>query len=147
MAGVSFGTINVMNIDQEATQQLQNAMPFARLLGIQIVEISPEQVVAKAEWKTDYCTSNGVMHGGYLMSIADTVGAMCSGQHLPENSFTTTIESKTNFSRALKSGGKIIGECTPLHKGRTTMVWQTRVYDENKKLAAQIIQTQIVLSS
>lgn len=120
---------------------------FPDLLGVTFIEVTPDCVKAELDAREEICTVSGIIHGGAVMAFADTLGAVATVMNLDGNARTTTIESKTNFFRALKSGGKIVGECTPLHKGRTTMVWQTRVYDENQKLAAQIIQTQIVLPS
>lgn len=120
---------------------------FPDLLGVTFVDVTPECIKAELNARDEICTVPGIIHGGAVMAFADTLGAVATVLNMEGNGRTTTIESKTNFFRALTSGGKIIGECTPLHKGRTTMVWQTRITDENGKLAAQVIQTQIVLPS
>jgi uncharacterized protein (TIGR00369 family) len=88
-----------METDQEATASIHATMPFTNLLNLRIVEVGPERAVAAAEWASELCTTGGVLHGGYLMAAADTLGALCAGQHLPPNSVTTTIESKTNMLR------------------------------------------------
>jgi 1,4-dihydroxy-2-naphthoyl-CoA hydrolase len=133
-----------MTIDREATDRIQTTMPFAKLLAIQIVERNTERVVATADWKAEYCTGNGVMHGGYLMSIADTIGATCAGQYLPEKSFTTTIESKTNLFRPVTEGSVTI-TATPVHTGRRTIVVQTDVTNAAGKLVSRTTQTQAVI--
>ncbi len=120
---------------------------FPDLLGVTFVDVTPDCIKAELNARDEICTVPGIIHGGAVMAFADTLGAVATVLNMEGNGRTTTIESKTNFFRALMAGGKIIGECTPLHKGRTTMVWQTRITDENGKLAAQVIQTQIVLSS
>jgi len=120
---------------------------FPDLLGVTFTDVTPDCIRAELNARDEICTVPGIIHGGAVMGFADTLGAVATVLNMEGGGRTTTIESKTNFFRALTSGGKVIGECTPLHKGRTTMVWQTRITDENGKLAAQVIQTQIVLPS
>src|SRR6267378_4124346 len=114
------------------------------LLGIRFVEASPERVVAELTWREDLTTVGGALHGGTLMAFADTVGAAATVVNLPPGASTTTLESKTNFFAAGKSG-TVRAEATPLHRGRRTNVWQTRVTDESGKLLSLTIQTQMVL--
>src|SRR5690242_18987961 len=115
------------------------------LLGIEVIEALPERVTARMLVRPDLCTLGGVLHGGSIMAFADTLGAIATLANLPPSARTTTIESKTNFLSAAAAGTHVRGECTPVHRGRTTMVWQTRVSAENGKLVALITQTQLVL--
>jgi len=118
---------------------------LAELLGIRIVEASPERVVATLEIRDDLRTVGGALHGGTLMAFADTVGATATVLNLEPGQTTTTLESKTNFMAAGRSG-IVRAETTPLHRGKRTMVWQTRITDEGGRLLSQTIQTQMVLS-
>lgn len=118
---------------------------FPGLLGIQLTEVSPERVVASMEVRPELCTTGGVLHGGAIMAFADTLGAVATFANLPQGARTTTIESKTNFLGAAPAGSRVVGECTPFHRGRTTMVWQTLVRSEAGKLCAVVTQTQMVL--
>jgi 1,4-dihydroxy-2-naphthoyl-CoA hydrolase len=120
-------------------------IPFAKALEIQLVEASPERTVARMSWAEERCTIGGVVHGGALMAFADTVGAVCAFANLPPGAGTATIESKTNFFRAVRDG-EITATSTPLHVGRTTIVAQTRLTDDLDRLVAQVIQTQAVLA-
>jgi uncharacterized protein (TIGR00369 family) len=114
------------------------------LLGIKIVEASPERVVAQLVIRDDLKTVGGALHGGTLMAFADTIGAVATVLNLPPGAGTTTLESKTNFFAAGRSGA-VRAETTPLHRGKRTMVWQTRVTDESGRLLSLTIQTQMVL--
>ena len=114
------------------------------LLGIKIVEASPERVVAQLVIRDDLKTVGGALHGGTLMAFADTIGAVATVLNLPAGARTTTLESKTNFFAAGRSG-TVRAEATPLHRGKRTMVWQTRVTDESGRLLSLTIQTQMVL--
>jgi uncharacterized protein (TIGR00369 family) len=118
---------------------------LAELLGIRIVEASPERVVAQLAIRDDLRTVGGSLHGGTLMALADTVGATATVLNLPPGAGTTTLESKTNFFAAGRSG-TVRAEATPLHRGKRTMVWQTRVTDETGRLLSLTIQTQMVLA-
>jgi uncharacterized protein (TIGR00369 family) len=126
------------------TDWLHQAMPFARLLGAELVAAGPEEVVGRAQWREDLCTTAGVLHGGVLMSLADSLGALCAFLNLPPGAGTSTIESKTNFFGAVKSGAVEV-RSRPLHAGRTTVVVQTDVTDEQGRRVAQVTQTQAVL--
>jgi 1,4-dihydroxy-2-naphthoyl-CoA hydrolase len=118
---------------------------FPGLMGMRLMEVAPERVIASMEVRPDLCTVGNTLHGGALMAFADTLGGIATLVNLEGGARTTTIESKTNFLGAMPVGTHIIGECTPLHRGKTTMVWQTRVNSENGKLCAVVIQTQMVL--
>ncbi len=114
------------------------------LLGIKVVEAGPERVVAQLTIRDDLRTVGGALHGGTLMAFADTIGAVATVLNLPPGANTTTLESKTNFFAAGRSG-TVRAESTPLHRGKRTMVWQTRVTDESGRLLSLTIQTQMVL--
>jgi uncharacterized protein (TIGR00369 family) len=113
------------------------------LLDIRLVEVSPDRVVAELAYREALTTVGGSFHGGALMALADTVGAVATVVNLPPGATTTTLESKTNFLAAGRSG-VVRAEATPLHRGRRTMVWQTRVTDETGRLLSLTTQTQMV---
>lgn len=117
---------------------------FPDLLGVKFVDVSPEGVTAELVVRDDLCTVPGILHGGAIMSFADTLGAVGTVLNLPQGAGTTTIESKTNFFAPATTGATVLGECTPLHRGRKTMVWQTRVTVDDK-LVALVTQPQMVL--
>jgi 1,4-dihydroxy-2-naphthoyl-CoA hydrolase len=117
---------------------------LVELLGIEFVELAPERVLATLAILDDLRTVGGALHGGTLMAFADTVGAVATVLNLPAGAGTTTLESKTNFFAAGRSG-TVRAETTPLHRGKRTMVWQTRVTDESGRLLSLTIQTQMVL--
>ena len=129
--------------DLERLRQLP--LPFARLLGIEFLTASPERVTAEMLVRPELCTVNSVIHGGAIMAFADTLGAAGTVLNLPAGAGTTTIESKTNFLAAAPAGAKLLGETTPVHRGRRTMVWQTRLTLENGRAMALVTQTQMVL--
>jgi 1,4-dihydroxy-2-naphthoyl-CoA hydrolase len=120
-------------------------LPFAELMGIEFTEAAPDRVVGEMNVRAQLCTRPAVLHGGAIMAFADTLGAAATILNLPEGAGTTTIESKTNFIAAAPQGTRITGEATPLHRGRRTMVWQTRVTTAEGKLVAVVTQTQLVL--
>ena len=122
-----------------------NIMPLARLMGIKLVEQTPDRVVAEMVVREDLCTSNSILHGGAYMAFADTIGAVATVLNLPAGAGTTTVESKTNFISAIKAGEVARAECTPVHRGKTTQVWTTRILRPDGKLAAVVTQTQLVL--
>jgi uncharacterized protein (TIGR00369 family) len=133
-----------MEIDATViTEQFKGTL--AELLGIRFVETSRERVVAELSYRDALTTVGGGLHGGTLMALADTVGAAATVLNLPPGATTTTLESKTNFFAASRSG-TVRAESTPLHRGRRTMVWQTRVTDESGRLLSLTIQTQMVLT-
>jgi 1,4-dihydroxy-2-naphthoyl-CoA hydrolase len=121
--------------------------PFANLLGIRYTEAAPERLVAELDVREELCTVPPICHGGVLMSFADTLGAMATGLNLRPGQGTTTLESKTNFFAPALVGTAIRGECTPLHRGRRTMVWQTRITNPEGRLLALVTQTQMVLET
>ena len=128
----------------EAVQQRTRSL-FAGLLGVRFVEATPERVTAELAVREDLCTTPGIMHGGAIMAFADTLGAAATVLNLPEGKGTTTIESKTNFVGPAPVGATVIGETTPIHRGRRTMVWTTRITTTEGKLVAVVTQTQMVL--
>jgi uncharacterized protein (TIGR00369 family) len=132
-----------MSIDpSEISERLKGTL--GGLLGIRIVEASPARVVAELAHREDLTTAGGGFHGGALMAFADTLGAVATVLNLPPGAGTTTIESKTNFLAAARSG-TIRAETTPIHRGKRTMVWQTRIADESGRTLSLTIQTQMVL--
>jgi 1,4-dihydroxy-2-naphthoyl-CoA hydrolase len=120
-------------------------LPFARLLGMRFTSAAPDRVVAELAVREELCTRPAVAHGGVLMAFADTLGAAATFLNLPAGANTTTIESKTNFLGAAPLGSILIGETTPVHRGRTTMVWQSRITTDKGRLAALVTQTQLVI--
>src|SRR5436190_15104652 len=102
-------------------------LPFAELLGIEYVAAAPDRVVAELSVRAELCTNPAVMHGGAIMAFADTLGAAGTFLNLPEGAGTTTIESKTNFVGPAPLGARLSGEAIPVHRGRRTQVWQTRI--------------------
>ncbi len=121
--------------------------PFTKLLGVVYTDITPERVEARMLVREDMCTARNIAHGGSLMSFADTMGAVSTSASLPEGARTTTLESKTNFLRGAPEGNTLRGVCTPIHKGRTTMVWRTEIYREDGKLVAVVTQTQLIMAT
>lgn len=122
------------------------SLPFAELMGLKITSVSPERVTAELPVRPDLCTDPAILHGGAVMAFADTLGAVATVANLAPGHSTTTIESKTNFFAAIPAGETALAETTPLHRGRTTMVWQTRISRADGKLAAIVTQTQLVLA-
>ena len=122
-------------------------LPFAKLLGIQFVSAELDRVVAELSIREELCTRPAVAHGGVLMAFADTLGGAGTILNLPAGAWTTTLESKTNFLAAAPVGSRVTGEATPVHRGKTTMVWQTRISTEAGRLAALVTQTQLVLAA
>jgi len=132
-----------MNLAASIQERLKGLFP--ELLGIQLAEVTQDKVVATLVVRPDMCTVAGVMHGGAIMAFADTLGAVGTIVNLRQGARTTTIESKTNFLAAAPVNTRVTGESTPLHRGRTTMVWQTRILAQLGKLVALVTQTQMVL--
>jgi 1,4-dihydroxy-2-naphthoyl-CoA hydrolase len=133
-------------MDMTASVQERLKGLFADTLGMRFVEVTPERVRAELTVREELCTVPGVMHGGAIMAFADTLGGVATSLNLPPGVGTTTIESKTNFLAAARTGQTITGECVPLHRGKQTFVWQTRVTVEDR-LVALVTQTQIVLAA
>lgn len=131
--------------DAEQTAFLHEAMPFARALGVEALVSEPGEVRARVAWQADRCTSGGALHGGVLMGLADVCGGACAFANLPEGATgTTTIESKSNFFRAVREGF-VEAISRPLHVGRTTVVVETDLFDDAAKRVARVTQTQAVL--
>jgi uncharacterized protein (TIGR00369 family) len=125
----------------------ENKMPFAELLGVRILSAAPERITAEMVVRDNLCTLPPVLHGGAVMAFADSLGAYATMLNLPEGASTTTIESKTNFFTPAPAGTTVTGECAPLHRGRRTMVWQTRITNAQGRLLAIVTQTQMVLEA
>ncbi len=123
----------------------QNQLPFAQVLGLKYVAASETAVKAEMVVRPELCTRPDILHGGAIMAFADTLGAAATILNLPEGKGTTTIESKTNFLGPAPVGATVIGETTPVHRGRRTQVWQTRITTSEGKLVALVTQTQMVL--
>jgi 1,4-dihydroxy-2-naphthoyl-CoA hydrolase len=119
--------------------------PFAGFMGMKITHVSPDKVTAEMVVREELNNRNGTMHGGAVMALADNLGGTATMANLPPGGRTATIESKTNFFAAIPVGDTAHAECTPLHRGRSTMVWQTRITRNDGRLCALVIQTQIVI--
>jgi uncharacterized protein (TIGR00369 family) len=131
--------------DDRLTETVRAAMSFADLLGIEGVATAPGSVTLRGHWSSERCTANGVLHGGYLMTLADCAAATCAYLALPVGAAgTTTIEAKTNFLRAVRAGA-VTAEATIVHAGRRTLVVQTDVRDDDGALVSRTLQTQAVL--
>ncbi len=115
------------------------------MLGVRLVECTPERVVAEMTVRPELCTSGGILHGGAYMAFADTLGAVGTVLNLPPGKRTTTTDSSTKFIGSAKAGTRVRGESLPLHRGRTTHVWQTSVFNADGKLCAVVSQTQLIL--
>jgi 1,4-dihydroxy-2-naphthoyl-CoA hydrolase len=122
-------------------------LPFADLLGIEFVHADKERVVAELTVRDELCTRPAVMHGGAIMAFADTLGAAGTILNLPEGAGTTTLESKTNFIAGAPLGTRLVGEALPVHRGRRTQVWTTRITTAEGRLVAIVTQTQMVLEA
>jgi uncharacterized protein (TIGR00369 family) len=119
--------------------------PFAAFMGMTITHVSKDKVSAEMPVRDELNNRNGTLHGGAVMALADNLGGTGTMANLPPGGRTATIESKTNFFAAIPIGDTARAECTPLHRGRTTMVWQTRITRNDGRLCALVIQTQIVI--
>jgi uncharacterized protein (TIGR00369 family) len=120
-------------------------MPFSDLMGVEVTGREKDKVTARLTVREDLCTTQGILHGGAFMAFADTLGAIGAGMNLQPGKGTTTLESKTNFFRGARVGQTITAETTPLHVGRRSQVWQTRITDADGKLLALVTQTQMTL--
>ncbi len=129
------------------TNELAFKQPaFAEFLGIKILHVSADRVTAELPMRDDLNNRFDIMHGGAIMALADNLGGTATSANLKPGQSTTTIESKTNFFAAIPIGDVARAECTPLHRGRTTMVWQTRITRGDGKLCALVTQTQLVMT-
>jgi uncharacterized protein (TIGR00369 family) len=130
----------------ESLQQVLAPL-FPGLMGVRVVEVAPDRVVGELIVRPDLCTTGGVLHGGAYMAFADTLGAIGTVLNLREGKRTTTTDSSTKFIGAAAVNTTVIGECIALHRGRTTMVWQTAVKAADGRLCAVVTQTQLVLDN
>ncbi|HET8812120.1 MAG TPA: PaaI family thioesterase [Gaiella sp.] len=131
-------------MDESLTAMIREAMPLAALLGFEAVDAGPDTVTLRGTWSEERCTAAGVLHGGYLMALADSAAATLAFLTLPTGATTSTIEAKTNFLAAVREGS--VTACAELvHKGRTTVVVQTDVTDDGGRLVSRTLQTQAVL--
>jgi 1,4-dihydroxy-2-naphthoyl-CoA hydrolase len=129
-------------VSADQLTSLRDAMPFAALVGIELLEAGPELVRGRLDWSPERCTAGGLMHGAALMALADSCGGVCAFLNLPEGAAgTSTIESKTNFLRAVREGS-LTATTTPLHKGRTLIVVETELALDDGSLAAKVTQSQ-----
>lgn len=132
-----------MSLAAQFQERLKGILP--ELLGIQLVEVTQDKVLATLVVRPELCTTGKILHGGSIMAFADTLGAVGTVVNMPQGYGTATIESKTNFIGGAAEGTTVTGESTPVHKGRTTQVWQTRITNAEGKLVALVTQTQIVM--
>jgi 1,4-dihydroxy-2-naphthoyl-CoA hydrolase len=130
----------------QAIQQFLEPL-FPGLMGVRVIEIAPERVVGELVVRPDLCTSAGVLHGGAYMAFADTLGAIGTIVNMPEGKCTTTTDSSTKFIGAARVNTTVVGESVALHRGRTTMVWQTSIKSAEGKLCALVTQTQLLLDA
>ncbi len=131
--------------DREVNEAALQQPPFAHWLGMKITHVSRKRVTAELAMREDFNNRFNIMHGGALMALADNLGGTATMANLQPGQRTTTIESKTNFFAAVPMGDTAFAECTPLHRGRSTMVWQTRITRADGRLCAVVTQTQMVL--
>jgi len=130
----------------ESIQQILDPL-FPGFMGVRLLEIAPERILAELTVRPDLCTTGGVLHGGACMAFADTLGAVGTVLNLPQGKRTTTTDSSTKFIGAARVNSIVTGECVALHRGRTTMVWQTSIKSAEGKLCAVVTQTQLVLDA
>jgi uncharacterized protein (TIGR00369 family) len=130
----------------ESIQHLLQPL-FPGLMGIRVTALAPERIVAELAVRPDLCTTGGVLHGGAYMAFADTLGAIGTVLNMPQGKRTTTTDSSTKFIGAAKLNTTVVGECVALHRGRTTMVWQTAVRSAEGRLCAVVTQTQLILDA
>ena len=131
-------------MDERLTTLIRESMPLAELLGFEALEGDLEGVVLRGSWSKERCTAAGVLHGGYLMSLADSAAAALAFLNVPQGAATSTIEAKTNFLAAVREG-TVTARAELVHKGRTTIVVQTDVTDDAGRLVSRTLQTQAVL--
>jgi uncharacterized protein (TIGR00369 family) len=126
---------------------MTTGMPFSDLMGVEIVVREKDRVVGRMAVREDLCTAGGILHGGAYMAFADALGAIGGVLNLPPGARTTTLESKTNFLRGAPVGSVVTGEAMPLHIGRRSSVWQTRITNAEGKLMALVTQTQMTVEA
>lgn len=120
---------------------------FPGLMGVRLLEVANDRVVAELPVRPDLCTAGGILHGGASMAFADTLGAVGTLVNLPPGKTTTTTDSSTKFIAGAPVGSTVRGECVALHRGRTTLVWQTAITSQAGRLCAVVTQTQLVLDA
>jgi len=120
---------------------------FPGLMGVRLTDVAAERVTAELEVRPDLCTAGGILHGGAYMAFADTLGAVGTIVNMPQGKRTTTTDSSTKFIGGARVDTTVTAECVALHRGRTTMVWQTSVRSQEGKLCAVVTQTQLVLDT
>lgn len=130
----------------EAVQQILDPL-FPGLMGVRIVALEPERVIAELAVRPDLCTTGGILHGGAYMAFADTLGAIGTFLNMPPGKRTTTTDSSTKFIGGARVNTTVTGECLALHRGRTTMVWQTTIRSAEGKLCAVVTQTQLIMDA
>ena len=130
--------------DPSSIQKLLGPL-FPGLMGVRLTEVGPDRVAAEMDVRPDLCTAGGILHGGAYMAFADTLGAVGTVVNLAAGKRTTTTDSSTKFIARARVGTTVTGKCLALHRGRTTMVWQTSVMNAEGKLCAVVTQTQLVL--
>lgn len=130
----------------EQIQQILDPL-FPGLMGVRLVTLEPERVVAELEVRPELCTAGGILHGGAYMAFADTLGAVGTIINLQQGKRTTTTDSSTKFIGGARRDTTVVGECLALHRGRTTMVWQTTIRSAEGKLCAVVTQTQLVMDA
>jgi len=129
----------------EIGERILSNQPFPTLMGVKVLSADKDRVRAELMVRPDLCTAGHIMHGGAIMAFADALGAIGAVLNMPREANTTTIESKTNFIGAAKEGGVVTGESTPVHVGKRTSVWTTRITRADGKLVAIVTQTQMIL--
>ena len=117
------------------------------LMGVRLLEVTPEHVRAEMQVRPDLCTAGGILHGGAYMAFADTLGAVGTVMNLAKGESTTTTDSSTKFMRGAPVGSTVTGDCVALHRGRRTQVWQTEIRNSEGKLCAVVTQTQLILQA
>lgn len=132
-------------LDAATLQKLLDPL-LPGLMGVKLVSVSEDRVVAEMKVRPDLCTAGGILHGGAHMAFADTLGAVGTVMSLPQGARTTTTDSSTKFIAAAKVGSVVTGEAVALHRGRTTQVWQTSIRRDDGKLCAVVTQTQLVIA-
>ncbi|MFO1217961.1 MAG: PaaI family thioesterase [Burkholderiaceae bacterium] len=133
-----------MTQDLAAIQAILDPL-FPGLMGIRLLELASDRVVAEMPVRPELCTTGGILHGGAIMAFADTLGAVGTFVNLSGGKGTTTTDSSTKFIAGAKVGSVVRGTSVALHRGRTTMVWQTTIANADGRLCAVVTQTQLVL--
>ena len=133
-------------LDIATVQQMLDPL-FPGLMGVRLLELAPDRVLAEMPVRADLCTGGAILHGGAYMAFADTLGAVGTVVNLGPGQRTTTTDSSTKFIAGAKLGSTVTGECVALHRGRTTQVWQTMIRNADGKLCAVITQTQLIMAS